>query len=228
MKHTRKVVIIVLVLVATSVSCTSYAQDQGDDDPRGNVHLGMNTAFPVNPTDHYASVGFGLSAGGGYNFNRKNAVLGDFMWNLFPSTRGAVDPLRAALQNGISGETQLYTFTGNYRYELRGRRWGVYFLGGGGWYHRNNYLAKPVTSPAGVVCNKSWLWYGFKCAAGTVTASQTVGGVTSSAFGMNGGFGLTVRVGEAPYRMYVESRYHYAPNKNISTQLVTLSVGIRY
>jgi hypothetical protein len=188
----------------------------------------MNTAFPVNPTAQYASVGFGLSAGGGYNFNRKNAVLGDFMWNLFPATRGAVDPISEGVHEPTSGESQLYTLTGNYRYELRGRRWGVYFLGGGGWYYRNNYLSKPVTSAAGVVCTKSWLWYGFKCAGGTVTASQTVGGMTSSAFGLNGGFGLTARVGEAPYRMYVESRYHYAPNKNISTQLVTLSVGIRY
>jgi hypothetical protein len=45
---------------------------------------------------------------------------------------------------------------------------------------------------------------------------------------VNGGVGFTIRVGEAPYRFYVESRYHYAPTKNINTQLVAVTVGFRY
>jgi hypothetical protein len=45
---------------------------------------------------------------------------------------------------------------------------------------------------------------------------------------VNGGVGFTMRVGEPPYRMYVESRYHYAPNRNISTQFLMVAVGIRY
>src|SRR6266403_5119106 len=45
---------------------------------------------------------------------------------------------------------------------------------------------------------------------------------------IGGGGGLTFRVGEAPYRMYVESRYHFAPTKNITTQMLIVSWGIRY
>jgi hypothetical protein len=37
-----------------------------------------------------------------------------------------------------------------------------------------------------------------------------------------------VRVGEAPYRLYFESRYHYAPNANIKIRFLTVTVGIRY
>jgi len=45
---------------------------------------------------------------------------------------------------------------------------------------------------------------------------------------VNGGAGLTFRVGAAPYRVFVESRYHFAPTKNVTTQLVTVTWGIRY
>jgi hypothetical protein len=55
-----------------------------------------------------------------------------------------------------------------------------------------------------------------------------MGSAGSNAFGVNGGVGFTKRVGEAPYRLYVEGRYHYAPNKGISTKLATVTVGIRY
>jgi hypothetical protein len=61
-----------------------------------------------------------------------------------------------------------------------------------------------------------------------VTADQTLRSSSSSAFGANGGIGFTVRVGDAPWRVYVESRYHYAPTHRINTQLVITTVGIRY
>jgi hypothetical protein len=33
---------------------------------------------------------------------------------------------------------------------------------------------------------------------------------------------------EAPYRFYVEARYHYAPTKNMSTHFMAITLGIRY
>jgi hypothetical protein len=56
----------------------------------------------------------------------------------------------------------------------------------------------------------------------------TVASSGSTAFGANAGIGFTIRVGEAPYRVYVESRYHHAPTKNVNTQLIAITVGIRY
>jgi hypothetical protein len=61
-----------------------------------------------------------------------------------------------------------------------------------------------------------------------VVPNQQLGSTGSNAFGGNVGIGFTARVREEPYRLYIETRYHYAPSKNISTQLVTVSVGIRY
>ncbi len=128
----------------------------------------------------------------------------------------------------LSGNADIFTITGNYRYELRGRLLGTYLIGGGGWYLRNTNLSKAVTVGPGTICTTAWLWWGFTCTSGTVTASQTVASSNSSALGANAGMGLTVRVGEAPYRLYTEARYNYAPTKNISTQFITVAVGIRY
>jgi len=192
--------------------CIVYAQDEGDDDPKGNVNWGLPISAPLNPTAQFVNLGLGTTAGFGYNFTRRHAVIGEVMWNhLFP-TNGALNPLRAALQNP----------------ELRGRAIGTYLIGGGGWYYRNAHLSQKVTTGSNITCNPTWLWWGFSCESGSVTANQTIGSSGSHSIGVNGGFGFTARVGEAPYRVYVESRYHYAPGRGISTQLVIVTVGIRY
>ena len=209
--------------------CIVYAQDEGDDDPKGNVNWGLPISAPLNPTAQFVNLGLGTTAGFGYNFTRRHAVIGEVMWNhLFP-TNGALNPLRAALQNpGLSAGGNLFAFTGNYRFELRGRAIGTYLIGGGGWYYRNAHLSQKVTTGSNITCNPTWLWWGFSCESGSVTANQTIGSSGSHSIGVNGGFGFTARVGEAPYRVYVESRYHYAPGRGISTQLVIVTVGIRY
>lgn len=86
-------------------------------------------------------------------------------------------------------------------------------------------LLLPSTS---ATCTPALLWWGFTCISGTLTTDQEIASASSTAFGVNGGVGFTARVGEAPYRFYVESRYHYAPTKNFSTQIVIVSFGIRY
>jgi len=208
--------------------CAVYSQE-GDDDPRGNTNLGVPLSVPLNPMGQVTNFGLGITAGGGYNFTRKHAVVGEFMWNHLWVPSGALAPIRAALQNpDINGSGDLYAFTGNYRFELRGKARGAYLIAGGGLYHRTAKLSQPVATGASITCEPSWLWWGFSCSSGTVTGNQTLRSSSSSALGLNGGFGLTVRVGDAPYRVYVESRYHYAPTRGINTQLVTVTLGIRY
>lgn len=227
MSSTTKILIgFGLVLIAC---CTAFSQDEGDDDPRGNVNLGMPISAPVNPMARFTNLGLGLTTGGGYNFTRRHAVVGEFMWNHLFVPGSALAPIRSAAQDpSISGSGELLAFTGNYRFELRGRSLGTYFIGGGGWYYRTADLSHKVTTSKNITCEPTWIWWGFSCSSGTVTSNQTIAGSSSSTFGINGGIGFTARVGEAPYRVYVESRYHYAPTKGINTQLVAITVGIRY
>jgi hypothetical protein len=211
------------------VHCNIYAQDEGDDDPQGNVNLGLPISAPLNPTSRVASIGVGATMGAGYNFTRRHAFVGEFMWNHLAISNGALASIRTAFQNpGINAGGNLVALTGNYRFELRNALHGIYFIGGGGYYFRNSHLSQKVTTGSSITCTPTWLWFGFACESGSVTADQTLGSSSSHSLGVNGGFGFTTRVGEAPYRIYVESRYHYAPGRGVSTQLVAVTVGIRY
>ena len=72
------------------------------------------------------------------------------------------------------------------------------------------------------------MWWGFTCTSGMVTPNQTVKGYDSSVLGGNVGGGLTIKIGDPSYRVYVEPRYHYAPTKNVTTRLMVITLGIRY
>ena len=212
---------IVLLAGATAVAQQSFE--------RINSHFGSLAAVPLGSTSDYVSTGWGLVGGVGYNFSNHHSFIGEFLWARLPATAGALQPLREA--TGISdlhGHSNLYVLTGNYRFEWRERRFGAYVIGGAGLYYRTTNPSALVNSGTHTSCAPAWLWWGFKCTSGTVVAGQTLGSTGSSAFGENVGGGFTVRVGEDPYRLYFESRYHYAPNKNINTHLVTVTFGIRY
>jgi Outer membrane protein beta-barrel domain len=220
---------IIVVTLLSIAHCNVYAQDESNDDPKMNSNLGMPISAPLNPAGRFVNLGLGITYGAGYNFTRRHAVIGEFMWNNLLTNNGALAPIRVALQNpDISGSGNLFAFTGNYRFELRGRALGTYLIGGGGWYFRTAHLSQTITTGSGIICTPVWIWWGFSCESGTVTADQTIASSTTHAIGMNAGIGFTARVGDAPYRMYVESRYHYAPSKGIKTQLVVVTVGIRY
>jgi hypothetical protein len=215
--------------VALVLCCSALSQDEENDDPRGNVHLGTVMTASLNPMARLNNFGWGLTTGGGYNFTRRHAVIGEFMWDHLFVSGNAVSAIRLAAQDPtIDGRGDLYALTGNYRFELRGRTLGTYFIGGGGVYHRTASLSRKITTGTNITCEPTWLWWGFSCTSGIVTSNETIGSSSSSALGLNGGIGFTVRVSEAPYRVYVESRYHYAPTKRLNTQLVIITVGIRY
>jgi hypothetical protein len=204
-------------------------QDEPTDDPRANVNLGMPISAPLNPTAQVMHLGLGTTIGSGYNFTRRHAVIGEFMWNNLYPTNGALGPLRLVTHNAdLSAGGNLFAFTANYRFELRGEALGTYLIAGGGWYYRNAHISQRFVTGSSITCNPTWLWWGFSCESGLVGAEQTIAHTSSNALGANGGIGFTARVGDAPYRVYVEARYHYAPSKGISTQLVAVTVGIRY
>jgi hypothetical protein len=227
MTYAAKVLLVTSILA--TACCTVYAQDEGDDDPRGNVNLGMPVSAPLNPSAQFVHFGIGIDIGAGYNFTRSHAVIGEFMWNDLSLYNNLLTPIRVALQNpSLHASGDLLAFTGNYRYERRGQTLGTYLIAGGGLYFRNTKISQTITTGSSVTCTPTWLWFGFACQNGTVTANQTLASSSSSAFGVNVGFGFTARVSEAPYRVYVESRYHYAPTKHVNTQLVVVTVGIRY
>lgn len=216
-------VVIGLMLLICSIL---HAQDDSD---KINSNVGGVVSFPLSPTSHTVNTSWGLVGGAGYNISTHHSVIGEFFWSaLYPSS-AALEPLRVASNdNTITGHSNLYTITGNYRYEWQGKRIGAYFIGGGGWYFRTIGLAKAVTSGQNIPCSQAWRWWGFSCTSGMVIPNQTRGSYDSSVVGGNVGVGFTVRFAEPNYRVYIEPRYHYAPTANVQTHLLEVTLGIRY
>ncbi len=199
---------------------------RAQDSEKINSSLGTLASVPMHSTSDFASLGWGFTAGVGYNFNRYNAVIGEFLWNRNYSTNGASISNSTGVTSG--GASDIYGITGNYRFELRGKRFGTYLIGGGGWYLRQNHLEQKVAISSGTTCTTALVWWGATCTPGSVTSEETLDSYGVSALGGNAGLGLTWRVGEPPYRFYAEARYHYAPTDNIKTQFVNCTFGIRY
>jgi hypothetical protein len=215
-----KFVVLTLLLAPFTLS----AQDEeGNDNRKSNGQLGLPISIPLNPMGQFAQAGTGITYGAGYNFTRRHALIGEFMWDWLHPNVSRLPGITSA-----DAHSNLYTLTANYRFELRGQVFGTYFIAGGGWYLRHSSLTQTVVTGESITCTHEWLWWGATCSSGVVTNEHTLRSSSSSNLGANGGIGFTVRVGEAPWRVYVESRYHYAPSRFVHTQLVITTVGIRY
>lgn len=228
--HNSYRLLITACLIAFLCGSLAYAQNEYDENSKLNTNLGFPVTVPVGQTSELAKLGTGIVAGVGYNFNHNNAFVGEFMWNWLYPTDASLTPLRTALQTtDLNGHSNLYVLTGNYRLETRGKRFGVYLIGGGGLYYRNASLSKTITPPAGTPCTAVWTWWGFSCSSGTVIVAQTHSSFSSAVFGGNAGAGFTVKVGdEARYRLYFEARYHYAPTSDVTIRLIPITTGIRF
>lgn len=222
-----------LLLAATLIaffwSSPLSGQYEYDENSKINTNLGFPVTVPAGNTSEFVTLGTGITAGVGYNFNRYNAFVGEFMWNWLYPTDASLTPLRTALQTSdLNGHSNFYALTANYRLEVRGNRFGAYLIGGAGVYYRNASLSKTVTPPAGTICTPVWIWWGFSCSSGTVIVAQTHTSFTSGVFGGNAGVGVTIKVGEPRYRLYFEARYHYAPSSTFTTRLIPITTGIRF
>lgn len=183
-------------------------------------------SLPVSSTSDLASVGWGSTAGVGYNFNRHHSFIGEFMWSRLYSTNEAA--ISGSTGGSSGGASDIYGVTGNYRFELQRKKAGLYFIGGGGWYFRQNNLENRVTVAAGTKCTPALIWWGAACASGIVTSDQTLSSYGTGALGWNGGVGFTWKISQPSYRFYVESRYHHAATSNIDTEFMNCTIGIRY
>ena len=211
-------------LIAVAWAALSRAQDS-----KITTNLGAGVSVPLNPTASLAGVNANAVVGVGYNIDRHNSIIGQFMWAGLPPNHDAFGPIQAvAGRRDINGHANLFTLTGNYRYRIQGKVWGAYLIGGGGWYYRYAKLSREVDVGQGIVCGPSWEFWGYGCVSGTVSQDQTLISTGSSAFGGNVGAGFTIRITDDGYKFYVEARYHYAPTRNIATTLIPITLGFAW
>lgn len=226
---TRILVGLAVAMLAWAIPLHAQDEEFGEDS-KLNTNAGISWTVPTNPTAQFVNFGWGvMTFGAGYNFSKHHAVIGEFMWNSLYPTNEALRPFRLALHtHNVNAHGNLLSWTANYRFEVRGESLGAYFIGGGGLYFRTTHITKEIVTGTNTTCTPAWLWWGFTCTSGIVDTDQTLASSSSGKFGVNGGIGFTVKVGEPRYRMYIETRFHYAPHKPIKTEIIPVTIGIRF
>ncbi len=216
-----KIILTTISLLVAVCLMPVHAQDYS----RFAFNMGGGLTTPLNPTGAYAGLSGNFTVGAGYNIDKKNAIIGEFMWSGLPSNMFVLQPVKAP-----TSSINLYSLTVNYRHQfdrINGSPFGVYFIGGGGWYQRYISLDKNYEVPALTPCQPYYDWWGYTCAGGYVY-SQTVASKGVSAGGINGGVGFTIRFADSNFRFFTEARYHYAWSEKIPTTVLPVTFGIRY
>lgn len=230
----RSLALAVCLMLVTLVAAPLFAQDDGDYEPgpdnKFNSHLGFAMSSPVNPAAQFTHFGWGFTYGAGYNLSHHHSLIGEVMWNRLYPTAQALAPIRAALNDhSIDGHGDLVAVTGNYRLQFQGQTLGTYFILGAGMYYRDSTLSKTVTTPGSfITCDREWLWWGFTCSSGQVSSDQTIASSSSFAPGANGGIGITFKLPDSWWKLYLEARYHYAVNHGVQTHIIPVTFGIRF
>src|SRR5690349_15055389 len=112
-------------LISVPLFASALAQDF-DRDSKANTNIGFPLTVPVGSTSNFTHIGTGVTVGGGYNFDHHNAFVGEFLWTWLYPTEESLDPLRPFTATGnLNGHSNLFVITGNYRYEVRGQRFGT-------------------------------------------------------------------------------------------------------
>ena len=188
-----------------------------------NFNIGSGPGFPLGPTNSFGNISYNFVTGGGVNVTTHAKLTAEFMFHGIPVQKKIVDQLGLSDVKG-----RFYALTANLLIGTPiGHGKAIYVIGGGGWYRRT-LEAKQTIFQAGTVCSPYWSWWGEECVNGIFATDVTVGSRTSSAPGFNIGGGLTHQLGESPAHIYVELRYHLAYTRNVHTELLPLTCGIRF
>jgi len=222
----EKIVYKKLLIVIASLGAAGVVPMHAQNFSRLSFDMGGGVSTPLNPTGQYVGVSGNYSTSIGYNLNKKNTISGQFLWSGLPANTFVLHP--ADLPHG---HINLYTLTANYRHHIdsiHGSPFGLYVVGGGGWYYRYANVDKDYAVPPSTVCEPIYGWWGYGCDSGGYVYSKTVAYKGSSAGGVNAGAGFTIRFGDSNWKFYAESRYHHAWSARIPTVLMPVTFGIRF
>jgi len=180
-------------------------------------NVGGGIGFPLGNLSNFVNDGGNFVIGGGYGFMKHVGVDTEFMWHDLPINDATKEHLQTP---GASARQYSWTFNPIVHTQI-GDRFGVYAIGGIGWYHRSG---ETTTPGVGVICDPYWSWW-YGCTIGSV--NFVTGSRSANAFGENIGGGATYRLGGGHVNFYAEIRYHHAGYNSVSTNLLPLTFGIR-
>lgn len=195
---------------------------RAQDFPRWNFTIGGGVGFPQGTSANFANNGGQFVVGGGPNIRRYLGLDAEFMWHDLPIKRNVIEALQVP-----NAEARVYAVTLNAIVPIPTHgKMGFYVIGGGGWYHRSGELTEP-TFVHGEICAPFYLWWG-GCVDGIVPGSKTLASSSSDTFGGNIGGGITYSIRGGPLKIFSEIRYHHAPNNQVNTDLLPITLGVKW
>jgi hypothetical protein len=163
--------------------------------------------------------GGNFQAGAGFNFNQYLGILGTFTFNQLGVTRSALD---AAEQPDGNARVYSLTFDPVVRFPLFGGVRG-YVLGGGGWLRRTVQFTKPTLAQV-TIFDPWWGYFG----PALIPVNQVLGSVSSNAGAVDAGAGIDIPLPRTNAKLYVEARYIRGFTSRDDTEVVPLTVGLRW
>jgi hypothetical protein len=189
-----------------------------------HFNFGGGVGFPQQRTSDFANFGANVEVGGGITLVPHVALNGEYMFHDLP-VKGTIVSRLAATDAG----SHLHAVTGNLVVAFGSPGFGGYVIGGGGWYKRTWKVTQPTLDTENE-CDPALLWFGiFDCNEAVIVRDRTLASGSQSAPGWNLGGGLTIGLGrDTSAKIYLEVRYHRASHTGIPTQVVPVTVGIRW
>jgi hypothetical protein len=197
-----------------------------DDFSKLAFNIGGGVSTPLSPTSNFAGVSGNFAVGAGYNIDKANSIIGEFAWNGLPPNITTLHPAGAPF-----GSVNQYSLTANYRHQwdrLGGSHFGVYLIGGGGWYYRHASVDKSFFVAPATVCTPVFTYWGFTCTNGGFVNTVQIASRGTSMGGINAGGGFTIRLSDSGWKFYVESRYNYAWSSRVPSTFIPVTFGFRF
>jgi hypothetical protein len=200
---------------------------------------GAGLNVPVANTGKFYTPSYDIVVGAGYNFSKMFGVLGEFHYDHMGVTGGAIAEEYAALVAygatsddlaGFDANAHVYSITVDpvVNFASDRSRFGAYFTGGVGYYHKTTNFTLPTY---GTACD--YFCY-------TYATQYNVDQASAGGFGVNGGIGLTYKISEfSNERLFVEGRYNWIkisssnnqdffPYNRRNTEYIPVVAGIRF
>ena len=204
----------VICLIAPAITMPLAAQEFS----RFTFSAGGGVTQPVGGTKSRFDTGWNFTAGAGVNFVRHAGIVGEFTYNSFGINGATLQTLQFP-----NGDSHIWAITADPIVRLNpSGPIDLYLIGGGGVYHRLVEFTQPTV--ATVTAFDPFFGIFFPA---TVPANQVLRSFSVTKGGVNGGAGLTVRLGRGNAKLFAEARYHYMFTPNATT-FVPVTFGLRW
>lgn len=204
-----------VVLISLAGLPQVAAQDK--DFSRFTMHGSVGIMNPLGNLNKHVGIGYTVTVGGGYNYSKRLALVAEYIYDQ-PSVN---DEVLKALTVPV-GKTKVWGVTGNAILRMnRPGKVDFYGIVGAGLYQRK--VKFPLATTQAITIPDDWWGHG----GTTIPKGTVLGGRSSTAFGFNFGGGMTFGVYKG-FKGYVEARYHHAFTNVHDTQMLPITVGLRW